>query len=292
MAWTYVMATISAQNKVSSTTLSGYPFANLPVGAIIAVQCSTDNPAGPEGETNYHSLSDSKGNTWTKIREQTRSPAGSAADGVTSSLWISQLTTEILTSDTITLTVSTAVTAKTMSAHEFSAGAGNTWSVAGQNAAVGNTATPSVTISGLPSQEYLFLGQIGIEGPEADTFTDDPDYLWKIRTATYGGSPTSNIVANFSHRIATLTGDTYNPTLDPARDWATILGAIKEAPAPGVSETITAKEFPMSYFMGAPVAKELRSHVSGATLVKVAMTFPPQIIKKGKAHELSSKWTS
>jgi hypothetical protein len=58
-----------------------------------------------------------------------------------------------------------------------------------------------------------------------------------------------------------------------------------------VTETIVAKEFPMSY-LGKPIkAEELRSKVEGATVTVVSKDYPLVLKKKGKQQELVSKWS-
>ncbi len=63
-----------------------------------------------------------------------------------------------------------------------------------------------------------------------------------------------------------------------------------EAP-PAIIETIIAMEFPMLYRAEPVTSKELRSRVSGATITKVASTFPQELLKAGKARDLRSKWS-
>jgi hypothetical protein len=61
--------------------------------------------------------------------------------------------------------------------------------------------------------------------------------------------------------------------------------------AVAVTETITAKSFPMLYLAKPVKAQELISKVEGATITKVANDFPEEIIKSDKAKELKSKWS-
>jgi hypothetical protein len=59
---------------------------------------------------------------------------------------------------------------------------------------------------------------------------------------------------------------------------------------PAVTETITAKSFPMLYLAKPIEAQELRSKVEGATVTKITKDFPEVLLKAGKAKELRSKW--
>ncbi len=60
--------------------------------------------------------------------------------------------------------------------------------------------------------------------------------------------------------------------------------------AAAITETILAKDFLMLYRAEPVTSKELRSRVSGATITRVANTFPQELIKTGKAKELKSRW--
>lgn len=56
-----------------------------------------------------------------------------------------------------------------------------------------------------------------------------------------------------------------------------------------VKEKIIARELPMIYYAKTPC--ELRSKISGVTITRTAQTYPHQLLKKGQAQELKSKWT-
>jgi len=59
-----------------------------------------------------------------------------------------------------------------------------------------------------------------------------------------------------------------------------------------VVESIIAKHFPMLYLAKPVKAQELISKVEGATIIDIAKDFPKHLIKKGKANELKSKFTT
>ena len=59
-----------------------------------------------------------------------------------------------------------------------------------------------------------------------------------------------------------------------------------------VVETITANCFPMLYLTKPKTAEELISSVEGATLIDVAKDFPKYLLKKNKANELKSKFST
>ncbi len=69
-----------------------------------------------------------------------------------------------------------------------------------------------------------------------------------------------------------------------------LLLAFQGAP-PAIIETIIAMSFPMLYRTEPVTSKELKSRVSGATITKIANTFPQEVLKTGKAKDLRSKWS-
>src|SRR3990167_4652154 len=104
----------NAQEKVADTSLAlTVANATIPAGSLVFFRAVTDNYSTTTEETINHSVSDSQGNTWTRIKEHTYSPIGNAADGVTVSLWYSILSTGLTSgSDTVTLTTGSNATAK------------------------------------------------------------------------------------------------------------------------------------------------------------------------------------
>lgn len=232
MAWAFVAHRGAGTNKAGAGTISVNPLANLVVGAIIILRGVSDNISG-NGASTDHGFSDSKGNSWTRIIEHTRSPGGVGNDGVTLSLWISQITIQINTTDTITFTWPG--TAAGMSIMELSVGAGNGYSIAGSAAATGTSGTPSVTLSGLSSTTYEWIGSLGVEGPNTDAFTQDVDYANNQNNGTTGGAADTNVAQRIGTRNFLGTSDTYNPTCT-SRDWVCLLTALLETtpPAAGV----------------------------------------------------------
>src|SRR5512139_1245248 len=103
MAWGTPTARGSATEEVSDTSISMNPSANLTVNLLAFVCCVTDNYVTTKGASSQHTVTDAKSNLWRKISEYTESD-GVAADGVTISIHGARITTQINTTDTITLT--------------------------------------------------------------------------------------------------------------------------------------------------------------------------------------------
>jgi hypothetical protein len=164
------------------------------------------------------------GNTYTKVKEF------AAGSGVSNqsivSLFMSKLTVALAITDTVTLTCAAAEATRVIGLEECSIGAG-TPTIDGANGATGNSTTPSVTLSGLASIEHFFFGELG-KNVIGEGFTQDADYANNLTINSGGGAGVER--ENFmGTRVATLTGDTYNPTMGTSRRWVIILCAIHEA---------------------------------------------------------------
>ncbi len=228
--------------EVSDTSISCTIGAgNIEAGNVAIVWAATDNVDTTDGQTTLHSVSDSKGNAYTKACEFTNGQ-GAAAAGATVSISFSKLTTQLdVNVDTVTLTTSSAVTDKAVKVSEFTIGAGNVVSVEGacQTLANDNADAGSQTISGLASQEYLFVRGIAAESNATTSMTLTTSYSSVIGDGcdgTVGGGEATDISVCVEHRILTGTGDTSDPTLvDTTNDNASVYVALKEAAPPSIS---------------------------------------------------------
>jgi hypothetical protein len=167
-----------------------------------------DNDATSSGQvTEVTSISDSKGNTWNRLYEYAYAGGSPGANaGVTTSLWAARIGTTILTTDTITAAYSS-VTCKILSVAEFTVGAGNTIAIAGTPQVVtGSGATPSSTISGLDSKEYLFLVACGLE--TRATVGAITNYTALLNVVADNTTNAASIRGLLRYRILTGTGDT------------------------------------------------------------------------------------
>jgi len=209
MAFSAITARGSLTEKVSDTTIAVSPSANLTVGKVVVVVCTTDNDstATSDGASTRHSLADSQGNTWTKAAEYTDSD-GAAADGVTHSVWWAVITTQIGTGNTITLTTSSAVTNKIISI--FEATKASTSTIAKETVGVGQGAI-SASVSSLPLREYLLVGAGGSEGND-NTKTADADYTERFDLRTGSGTAATEVAQHVQTRIAKVTSDTCTST--------------------------------------------------------------------------------
>lgn len=222
---------VAGSDKTAGTSVVTAAFTRT-AGRFYCIAIAKDNAASADGNTSeVTSITDSQGNTWTKAREFCNAEGGAGA-GVTISLWYSVCTTG--GSATLTLNFSGSVTAKAWNEIEATIGAGSTISVAGGTDVADDGVNPSaLTLSGLASQEYLFVRAAGAENTALST-TQTANYTERPDQNTTGGGAASNINCWLEHRVFTGTGDTSDPT-GFATTWASVYVAFKETaggPAP------------------------------------------------------------
>lgn len=214
--------------RVSDASHAISPDAAITVGKIACLTVIADNLQTTDGASTDHSVADTDGHVWTNIFEETES-SGGASDGLTVSLWMTKVTSEIGTGDSVTLTLTGAVLCKALAIWEFTVGAGNTFAV--ESVAHSHTAsgggTETVTLSGLPSKEYIFCGSFGGENETVATMDADYTTMGAARSSTLGSADT-NVTVHAGARILTGTGDTFNTAGAGPNNNLTSLAAVYE----------------------------------------------------------------
>ncbi|HKX46159.1 MAG TPA: hypothetical protein VJP77_05615 [Planctomycetota bacterium] len=228
LGWSFVAVRGTAGDRTSDTTISMNPSANLVVGAIVVVLCASDNVGTTDSETSEHTVADSVGNKWHKVREHCSS-SGAQDDGVTGSVWLCKVTTQIGTGATITLTTSASQTAKCIQAIEVSSTAG-AWDCIDVQVDAGTDASPTAASLTIKSAAVLALGCVFSESSDTAISAEDADYTSRqwVRSGSSGGSG-ANVCCGIATRIATLTGDTYAPTLSTSTDHVGMVVLLREA---------------------------------------------------------------
>lgn len=198
------------QSKSAGTTLVLTLEAAAPAGSIIVVGSSWDNSATTDGATTQITVTDTDGNTYTRISEFSETEAGAADDGCLGSLHFTQpLAAQLDIGDTITITNSSSEGAKAGGAIFCSVDESE---VALEQAVTqsdgANNDPASLTISSLPSREYLLVDSHSQENNSAVTVTWDADYTQLTAAGTTGGGAATNQRHAMATRVATLTTDT------------------------------------------------------------------------------------
>jgi hypothetical protein len=196
-------------------------------------------------------VSDSAGNTWTPVGGILNSDGDVRGRGA-----FTIVTSAFGATDTITVTTVDATTPKAATVDVFG---GVRALISQPDGAVSGPSNPST--SGAIGADRLLVGAVAVKGPVEETITEDADELdglWSPngRAGTTGDTSISNRNTNRQYKVTTAAStQTYDPTLDPARHWATrlvefsiggqgsatvthawALSAVGEAPSVGASE--------------------------------------------------------
>jgi hypothetical protein len=228
-------------------------------GALLLVLIGSDNieTSDTEDGTDIVSVTDSKGNTYTKAKTFTNGE-GAIRDGATVGIATSVLASELVLNDTITVTFSEAVTAKAMSVARVEIVAGKDVTVGGSAVRADDATDPGeISISGLTSREYLFVYGIAREGALIG-ITHDSDYDPFSSAGTGGGASNTNIALAGASRFLTGTGDAVDVTWGAA-DYAQALVAfyLDEPAAPAEPST------PITYQFQSDPVKDFTLGVEG-----------------------------
>jgi hypothetical protein len=247
------LAPSTAEEQTSDTTLAFSPTATVAVDRLAILPVVWDNVSTANADdTTFLSVSDTKSNTWTRAAECQYS-AGGVLDGVMAGLFYSVITTDILTSDTITITSTAVGTAKGCTLATFNRDTSKTVGVAGKGyQRVAASASYTATVSGLTSEEHLWIGVNAMENDATNTNQTDASYTLITQGATNSFGTTGlgdvNVGARAAYLISTGTTETYDRASLSTQDRATLLVAFREITG-GAGTTVT-DPFGMSGFFG------------------------------------------
>jgi len=227
MAFSYLRNIVGATHKSSASTWSFAPSNTLNAGELGVLVIACDNLDGGDGDFNVvQSVTDSAGNTWQKAAEFTNGQ-GSAAAGATVSVWYTVATTTLPTTGSITVTFRSALTAKAAIGQAYSIDAASVAVEATVGGADDGRDPSPLSVSSLPSREYLFVRAIASESSSTTALTPSTGFTAWHQAVTSGGGSASNMGARAERRIATDTSAWSDPTLFNA-DHASVLVALYE----------------------------------------------------------------
>jgi hypothetical protein len=235
------MAITSAGNRgTGASTTSGttlgvtHAAVSSTVGQVVLLTVAFDNTGTTDADHDeIQGIADTGLNTWTKLGEYTNGQ-GSAAAGTTVSVWMSKITTQLDSGNTITVTFKNTIEAKCGSAWAFDVGANKTLSVVSSNpnATDGSNGWGSVTINGLSSLERLWFRGLSKETNSLTSMTVTGGYTQITATRSGSGTAATEQIVRGEFIIATATEHTSNPTLAVSADNAAIFMALEEADPP------------------------------------------------------------
>lgn len=206
------------------------------IGDLVIVNLGINNTQTGDGDsTDINSVTDNAAipNIYTVVKQYTNG-RGSAQAGATAGLYYSVITSSLpITTGTITADVDSVV-AKAISAWRFTLSTTRTQvAVASSIGDIGLADPASVSISGLPSREYLFVDVIAGEGDELliayDSAAGGEGFTALPKPSTAGGVATSNIYQAGGFKIITATSQAYDAAttlLDT--DYAQVYAALYE----------------------------------------------------------------
>jgi hypothetical protein len=232
------LAPSTAEEMVSDTALAFSPTGAVPVDKLAIVLAVWDNVDTDNAEdTNKLTVSDTQVNAWARAGEAQYS-AGGALDGVLAGIFYSTITTQIETTDTITITSSANGTAKGATLATFNRDTSKQTMVAGKGyERIAASAAYSVSVSGLPSEEHLWIGVNAIEGDNISSNGADTTYTLITQGGLGSWGPTGGSAANVGgragYKIAVDTGETYDRSALATLDRCTILVAFRESTGEG-----------------------------------------------------------
>lgn len=226
----FVTALGHTEEFALDNSISQQPVFLSPKGNILIIACTTDNPDGATGDTLHHSVFDSQGNSYRRIKERQFSSFWSAGDGLTASLWIAKQTAAVGPGDKITCAIDAPVKAKSIIANEYSLAPGQTYEVVQVTATTGSWSAPYAAVNELPTGFYALIGSVSWEGSLDDFVSGDSTYANRNGAGcTNRGAAKNNICRRDSDKLAFFgTSDTFHHTLLTPRDWIVILAAIAE----------------------------------------------------------------
>src|SRR2546425_4326733 len=224
----------TANNNTSSQTWAFPTSAALTAGNLGVIVLATDNLTTTNGNTSDHlSIIDTAANTWTKAREFTNGQ-GTAAAGVTVSIWYSKVSTTLASGQNITADWigTSSITAKAVTCWQFTMGAASIAVETGADKADTGVDASGITLSGLPNIQHLFIRGTGAESATT-TYTASTNYTAFTHTSSTDvvGSTTS-MGARGEFRILTATTDSTDPTASGAKDHASTMVALKQLGLP------------------------------------------------------------
>lgn len=237
------LAPSTAEASLAGATLAFSPTSAVPVNVLAVLVAVWDNTDGTNADdTTFLTVTDSKGNgpgsQWIRAGEAQYSPGGLAADGLIAGVYYSVITTQIETTDTITVTHSSALGVfKGLTLAAFNRDTAKGVAVAGKGYDRGSSTTAyTITVSGLTNEPHLWVGENGMERSPGDLNTADGDYTQFSQGGTFnwgaGFGASAAIGGRGGYRIFTSTTETYDRTALSSADRCTVLVAFRENVAP------------------------------------------------------------
>jgi len=227
------LATASSKTSQSSWTFTTSAQLDQNNAGILVIAVDNQD-TGDLNSSLCSSASDAAGNDWIKAREFTNGQGG-ADSGATVCIFYTKAKANLSSGGNVTVNLSTAKTAKAAAMWEFSMNSAMILTVAaGSDLANDGADAGSMTISGLASQEYLFVRGGSVES-SGTTYTVSTNYTSFTHTSstTSGGASATNIGARGEFRILTATSSSTDPTTSASEQASTYVALNEITPPAG-----------------------------------------------------------
>jgi len=203
----------------------------LAAGNIALLVSVSDNTSTVDGDNSEITrVTDSGGNTWTKLAEYTNSPTAAVADGVTVSIWLTRATAAVAIGGTITITFVSNRTDKCCSAWAYTVATNSTLTKATNTPVTsevnGANDFGSSAFSGLASLQRLYLRGLGKEANSLTDLTVSSGFT--LLTLNRSRNNTNAVMVRGEFRVNTSTGETSNPACAVSGDTAGVFVALEE----------------------------------------------------------------
>jgi len=239
VSWTYTETAFPRQDKTAGATQTIVPDSNCIAGAVVILRIAADN-AGTSGASvtgSGASVTDTKGNTWTRVSPGALQDPGAANAGVSCDIWYTfQDAGTLQTTDTVTFNFasSTSVTACVLSLGQWVESLATRYTVGSGVANNGASISPQVTTSSAVVGEVVVCAggaeTAGTGGADSDT--TNGSWAGNNSSVTSGGAADTNIAFRNQHKEVTGTGtQSWDWSLSGSADWAVmscILRAFKD----------------------------------------------------------------
>ncbi len=219
-------------SSTSTTTIVTTTATNaLAIGDTAIIVAASDNTSTTNGDNSEVSgVTDSVGNTWTKLAEYTNGQ-GSAAAGTTVSVWMTYATVALPIGGSVTVTYGSARIDKTTSIWKFTSNR----KLQQSTTSVFNTVNAgngfgSNAFSGLSSKQRLYFMGGAKEANSTTALTVSTNFTTITPQRSRNNAAAQMVRGEF--RVNTSTGETSNPTLAVSGDTVSVFVALEETPPP------------------------------------------------------------
>lgn len=240
MTATFVRAHTAGTSKTSNTTVTATLAALVASGNLLVISIGMDNLGTFTPTVSSVSKPGGETNSWAKLASHSASSLTAAA-AVVGELWAIRTTQSWASATVVTVTISSAVTAKATTLLEFSGVTATLRTVGG-----GGSSTAGIPAANMPtgSQQTGTVGDLVVgfgTFEQAAAVTGDADTTngsWSTATTSFttGGGTATNVSAITQYKVLTASGlQIYEPTGTSTDSGCNAVALVPSGPAPSLA---------------------------------------------------------